>query len=35
MNINIVLNDSFTYIFDEYDSYFYKELINELVVAEK
>ncbi|MDU2680617.1 MAG: hypothetical protein E7C50_01910 [Clostridium sp.] len=35
MNINIVLNDSFTNIFDEYDSYFYKELINELVVAEK
>ena len=35
MNINIVLNDSFTNIFDEYDSYFYKELINELAVAEK
>ena len=35
MSINIVLNDSFTNIFDEYDSYFYKELINELVVAEK
>lgn len=34
MNINIVLKSSFTNIFDEYDSYFYKELENELVVSE-
>lgn len=30
MNINIVLNNNFTNIFDEYDSYFYKELVKEL-----
>lgn len=30
MNINIALNKNFTNIFDEYDSYFYKELVKEL-----
>lgn len=30
MNINIILNNSFTSIFEEYDSYFYKKLESEL-----
>jgi hypothetical protein len=30
ININIVLNNNFTNIFDEYDSYFYRELDKEL-----
>ncbi|MBU3130275.1 hypothetical protein [Clostridium tagluense] len=35
MNINIVLNNGFTNIFDEYDSYFYKELEKELGASNK
>lgn len=35
MNVNIVLNNSFTNIFDEYDSYFYKELEKELGAGTK
>lgn len=35
MNISIVLNNGFTNIFDEYDSYFYKELENELRASAK
>ncbi|HFJ9459152.1 hypothetical protein COJ16_10170 [Bacillus cereus] len=35
MNINIVLNNSFTSIFDEYDSYFFKELMKELRASTK
>ncbi|AIY79365.1 hypothetical protein U728_918 [Clostridium botulinum 202F] len=35
MNINIVLNNSFTNIFHEYDSYFYKELVKKLGVNNK
>ena len=35
MNVNIVLNNGFTNIFDKYDSYFYNELVNELEANDK
>lgn len=35
MNINIVLNNNFTNIFDEYDSYFNEELVRELGASNK